>query len=73
MKTIFLIETSPIVKEYYSDVYCGFLNTTNTIERAMQFESYKQAQSQLNTIVLSDFEHDKTLYLSIVRYAVKTN
>lgn len=71
MKSIFLIETNPIIKEYFKDVHCGYITTENNIESARIFKSYEEAQNELNYIVLSDFESKKTLYLSIVSFQVK--
>ena len=70
MKVIYVIETNPIVKEYFSDVHWGYINTVNNIEDTRQFNSYEDAQIHLDYIVTSDFECKGTLYLSIVKFNI---
>lgn len=71
MKTIFLIETHPVKKKYYTDVHCGFINTSKKISQAKQYENHEDAQNDLIYIVTNDFDSKKTLYLSIVKLTVK--
>ena len=71
MKTIFLIETDPIIKSYFSDVHCGYINDTNDIEEAQHYKNYEEAHERLTDIVKSDYDSKKTLYLSIVKFTVK--
>jgi hypothetical protein len=71
MKTIYLIETNPIIKHYFSDIHCGYINEVGIIKNARHFNSYDAAQKELQYIVLGDFESEKTLYLSIIKLTVK--
>jgi hypothetical protein len=71
MKTIFLIETNPISKKYFTDIHCGYINESKKIKEAREFKSYDEAQKELNYIVLGGFDSCKTLYLSIVKFTVK--
>ena len=71
MNTIYLIETDPINKEYYQDVHCGWVNTSNTISESRIYKSYEDAQKDIEYIVTGDFDSSKTLYLSIVKFITK--
>jgi hypothetical protein len=71
MKIIFLIETNPIKKRYFSDFHHGYINESKKIQDARQFKSYDDAQKELNVIVLGCFDSKETLYLSIVKFTVK--
>ena len=71
MKTIYLLETHPVKKEYYTDVHCGHVNTTKKINEAFVFDSYENALEQIKYLLTSDFESEYTLYMSIVKHYVK--
>ena len=71
MKTIFLIEVDPITKEYFKDVNCGYINNSHSIKDSKQFKTYQEASEQLTNIVISNYDSEKTLYLSIVKFIVK--
>jgi hypothetical protein len=73
MKKIYLIETCPINKEFFTCFYSGFVNTTKDIEDAQNFKNYDDAQKRLQDIVLGGFDSKKTLYLSIVSFTIKQN
>ena len=68
MKTIYLIETHPTKKNFFTDISSGWINETNSIKLAKSFNSYKEAQKVLHDLVTSDYESADTLYLSIVSY-----
>ena len=71
MKTIFLVETHPVNKSYFSDVHVGWINETNSIEEAQHFTSYEEANKVLTDILTSNYSSKETLYLSIVHFEVK--
>ena len=71
MNKVYLIETHPVSKEYFTDIHCGYVNITNKVEDARTFATYDFAQNTLIDIINSDYESEVTLYLSIVEFHVK--